>query len=72
MTQDVGATLEAILDKLEKLDSIESAVKKIEEIGESNSKVRRLSNNSEERYRRPKRRHQFYGTTTQRAIRLKP
>lgn len=30
MTQDVGATLEAILDKLEKLDSIESAVKKIE------------------------------------------
>ena len=30
MTQDVGATLQAILDKLEKLDSIESAVKKIE------------------------------------------
>lgn len=30
MTQDVGATLQAILAKLEKLDSIESAVKKIE------------------------------------------
>ena len=30
MTQDVGATLQAILDKLEKLDSMESAVKKIE------------------------------------------
>ena len=30
MTQDVGATLQAILHKLEKLDSIESAVKKIE------------------------------------------
>ena len=29
MTQDVGATLQAILAKLEKLDSIESAVKKI-------------------------------------------
>ena len=29
-TQDVGATLQAILAKLEKLDSIESAVKKIE------------------------------------------
>ena len=30
MTQDVGATLQAILAKLEKLDSIESAVKKIQ------------------------------------------
>lgn len=30
MTQDVGATLQAILAKLEKLDSIESAVKNIE------------------------------------------
>ena len=30
VTQDVGATLQAILAKLEKLDSIESAVKKIE------------------------------------------
>ena len=30
MTQDVGATLQAILAKLEKLDSIETAVKKIE------------------------------------------
>ena len=30
MTQDIGATLQAILAKLEKLDSIESAVKKIE------------------------------------------
>ena len=30
MTQDVGATLQAILAKLEKLDSVESAVKKIE------------------------------------------
>ena len=30
MTQDAGATLQAILAKLEKLDSIESAVKKIE------------------------------------------
>ena len=30
MTQDVGATLQAILTKLEKLDSIESATKKIE------------------------------------------
>ena len=30
MTQDVGATLQAILAKLEKLDSIESAVIKIE------------------------------------------
>lgn len=30
MTQDVGATLQAILAKLEKLDSMESAVKKIE------------------------------------------
>ena len=30
MTQDVGATLQALLAKLEKLDSIESAVKKIE------------------------------------------
>ena len=29
MTQDVGATLQAIVAKLEKLDSIESAVKKI-------------------------------------------
>ena len=29
-TQDVGPTLQAILAKLEKLDSIESAVKKIE------------------------------------------
>ena len=28
MTQDVGATLQAILAKLEKLDSMESAVKK--------------------------------------------
>ena len=30
MTQDVGSTLQVILAKLEKLDSIESAVKKIE------------------------------------------
>ena len=30
MTQDVGPTLQAILAKLEKFDSIESAVKKIE------------------------------------------
>ena len=30
MTQDLGATLQAILDKLDKLDTIESAVKKIE------------------------------------------
>ena len=49
MTQDVGATLQAILAKLEKLDSIESAVKKID-VNLENPKARSFSNNSEERY----------------------
>ena len=63
MTQDVGATLQAILEKLEKLDSVESAVKKIEaNLEKLEKRTRRL----EERYRRSKRRDQFYWTTTQR------
>ena len=42
MTQDVGATLQAILAKLEKLDSIESAMKKIEANLKKLNRTRRL------------------------------
>ena len=51
MTQDVGATLQAILAKLGKLDSIESAVKKTEaNLEKLEKQTQRLEHNSEEGY----------------------
>lgn len=51
MTQDVGATLQAILAKLGKLDSIESAVKKTEaNLEKLEKQTQRLEHISEEGY----------------------
>lgn len=51
MTQDVGATLQAILAKLGKLDSIESAVKKTEaNLEKLEKQTQRLEHNSKEGY----------------------
>ncbi|KAK2557343.1 hypothetical protein P5673_020449 [Acropora cervicornis] len=57
MTQDVGATLQAILDKLEKLDSIESVVKKIE------ANLKKLDNRTRsDKTEALERTHQLYET----------